>query len=242
MTRILYVSPYFWPEEIGSAPCCSDLAFHLAAQGHEVRTVAFRPHYPAIEPFGAWAGGVRDRESKSGVEIERVAVQACGAGGFKDRLRNDIRFFGHMIFGALGRRFRKTDAIVAYVPSLLTVFGAKAVKLAIGAPILAVVHDIESGLASSLGIIRNSLTLRIMRLVERIGVNFADQVVVLTEGMAEELRGMGARRPIKVVSIWGSVVPEVLRHFSRGLDLWAYSNNVTLDFSRPGKHTDNGFI
>ena len=26
------------------------------------------------------------------------------------------------------------------------------------------------------------------------------------------------------------------------LDLWAYANEVTLDFSRPGKPTDNGFI
>ncbi|MFC2926605.1 integrase core domain-containing protein, partial [Hyphobacterium vulgare] len=26
------------------------------------------------------------------------------------------------------------------------------------------------------------------------------------------------------------------------LDLWAYANDVTLDFSRPGKPTDNGFI
>ena len=29
---------------------------------------------------------------------------------------------------------------------------------------------------------------------------------------------------------------------SRDLDLWAYANNLTLDFSRPGKPTDNGFI
>ncbi|MFY2822381.1 IS3 family transposase [Ruegeria sp. MALMAid1280] len=29
---------------------------------------------------------------------------------------------------------------------------------------------------------------------------------------------------------------------SRDLDLWAYTNDVTLDFSRPGKPTDNGFI
>ncbi|SHE60487.1 putative transposase [Ruegeria intermedia] len=28
---------------------------------------------------------------------------------------------------------------------------------------------------------------------------------------------------------------------SRDLDLWAYTNDVTLDFSRPGKPTDNGF-
>jgi putative transposase len=29
---------------------------------------------------------------------------------------------------------------------------------------------------------------------------------------------------------------------SRDLDLWAYANDVTLDFSRPGKPTDNAFI
>ena len=29
---------------------------------------------------------------------------------------------------------------------------------------------------------------------------------------------------------------------SRDLDLWAYRNGVVLDFSRPGKPTDNAFI
>ena len=29
---------------------------------------------------------------------------------------------------------------------------------------------------------------------------------------------------------------------SRDLDLWAYTNGITLDFSRPGKPTDNAFI
>jgi len=29
---------------------------------------------------------------------------------------------------------------------------------------------------------------------------------------------------------------------SRELDLWAYAREVQLDFSRPGKPTDNGFI
>ena len=29
---------------------------------------------------------------------------------------------------------------------------------------------------------------------------------------------------------------------SRDLDLWAYQNNVPLDFSRPGEPTDNAFI
>jgi len=42
--------------------------------------------------------------------------------------------------------------------------------------------------------------------------------------------------------------PETIRvdqgseFISRDLDLWAYRNGVTLDFSRPGKPTDNAFI
>ena len=29
---------------------------------------------------------------------------------------------------------------------------------------------------------------------------------------------------------------------SKGMDLWAYANDFVLDFSRPGKPTDNAFI
>ena len=45
---------------------------------------------------------------------------------------------------------------------------------------------------------------------------------------------IGYRRTIRVDN--GS------EFISRDLDLWAYANDVTLDFSRPGKPTDNGFI
>ncbi len=208
MTNIIYLAPYFWPEEIGSAPYCSELAFHLAKRGHNVRAVAFRPHYPSTEPFAAWATGARDAEIEAGVRIQRVRVNERGSAGLKDRLRNDIRFLRHVVWSAATQKFRGTDIIVAYVPSVMTLFGAKAVRLFTGAPIVAIVHDIESGLASSLGIAKGGTLLRLMRLVERIGLNFARSVVVLTEGMAEELHNIGCRAPLKVISIWGNVVSE----------------------------------
>ncbi len=37
-------------------------------------------------------------------------------------------------------------------------------------------------------------------------------------------------------------VDQVSEFVSRELDLWAYQHGVTLDFSRPGKPTDNPFI
>jgi putative transposase len=58
-----------------------------------------------------------------------------------------------------------------------------------------------------------------------------DQVVAALEGLAAE---RGAPASIRVDN-----GPEFV---GRSLDLWAYFNGVTLDFSRPGKPTDNAYI
>ena len=57
---------------------------------------------------------------------------------------------------------------------------------------------------------------------------------VVTE--LERLRLLGGRRPQRIQVDQG---PEFI---SKDLDRWAYENRVTLDFSRPGKPTDNALI
>jgi colanic acid biosynthesis glycosyl transferase WcaI len=205
--RILYLSPYFWPEEIGSAPYCTDLALWLRDRGQDVRIVAFRPHYPSAQNFVDWADGSRDRDTLDGMPIERVAVAGRGDGGFKDRVRNDLAFLGHVLRATLMGKFRGTDVVIAYVPSTLTLYGALGVRLATGAPIVAVVHDIESGLAKSLGLATNPLLSSFVKFVERVGLNRAKRVVALTDGMRDELRAIGCKRPIEVLSIWAAAPP-----------------------------------
>ena len=58
-----------------------------------------------------------------------------------------------------------------------------------------------------------------------------EQVV---EAMSRITAKRAAPKPIRVDNC-----PEFI---SKALDLWAYANGVTLDFSRPGKPTDNAFI
>jgi colanic acid biosynthesis glycosyl transferase WcaI len=205
--RILYLSPYFWPEEIGSAPYCTDLALWLRGGGHDVHVVAFRPHYPSARPFLDWSDGSRDRDTLDGIGISRVPVAGRGSGGFKDRLKNDLAFLRHVLRAAVGGKFRGTDVVVAYVPSTLTLYGAFAVRLVTGARIVAVVHDIESGLAKTLGIATGSSLSFLMKLAERVGLNRAERVVALTDGMRDELRAIGCRRPMDVLSIWASPPP-----------------------------------
>ncbi len=205
--KILYLSPYFWPEEIGSSSYCTDLAVWLSGRGHEVRAVSFRPHYPSASAFQEWAGGARDEERYAGLSISRVAVRDRGGGGVMDRLKIDLAFLGRVCRRALKGEFRGTDVVVAYVPTIFTLYGAKLVGILTGAPIVCVVHDIESGLASSLGFAKNRALLFVMRIIERVGLNFARDVVVLTEGMREELRRLGCGRPITVLPIWASAAP-----------------------------------
>lgn len=205
--KLLYLSPYFWPEETGSAPYATDLARHLHETGHDLRVEAFRPHYPDPAPFAAWADGSRDAEVVDGIPVRRARARARGDGGFRARLANDLRYLFHVLRGLAAGRFRGTDVTVAYVPTILTLYAAFAVRIVTGARIVAVVHDIESGLAAALGIARGGLLLRLMRLAERVALNRADHVVVLTDGMRGAVRALGCRRPVSVVPIWAEAAP-----------------------------------
>jgi len=222
--HILYVSPYYWPEIIGSAPYTARLAEHLRDSGHQVTVFAFRPHYPNSSAFTAWADGSRDDEVHEGIRILRVPAMDRGGGGFLTRVLNDSRFMLTLLWAVLSGRIRRVDAIVCYVPSTLGLIGARIAKWMLRAPLIAVVHDIESGLASALSIARGKVFLALMQAAERFGLNGSDRVVVSTTGMVEEVKRIGVRRPIEILPIWAELPPEIARPPSDGY-LLMYSGN-----------------
>jgi len=83
--------------------------------------------------------------------------------------------------------------------------------------------------------------LRILTIVDNfsrvsplIGVGFRYKGYDVVRALQEAARRFGAPERIRVDN-----GPEFV---SKEVDLWAYANNVVLDFSRPGKPTDNAFI
>jgi putative transposase len=62
------------------------------------------------------------------------------------------------------------------------------------------------------------------------------------------LRGEDVVRVMERMKLTGRVLPQRIKvdngseFISKALDKWAYENTVALDFSRPGKPTDNAFI
>lgn len=87
----------------------------------------------------------------------------------------------------------------------------------------------------------NGQRLRLLTIVDAcsricpfIGVNFHYKAVDVVEALDQATKRYGYPRTIRVDN-----GPEFV---SKELDLWAYTHQVQLDFSRPGKPTDNAFI
>lgn len=224
MSNIIYVSPYFWPETIGSAPYCSTLADHLAATGHDVHVLAMRPFYPKPDDFSSWADGHRDHEKVKDLEIARAPFNPAPSAGFKNRLLNDMRFAWHVLRQGINRRAQKADHVIVYVPSIIGACGAWGLSILKRAKFSIIVHDIESGLANALGLMGNSLAVKVLRSIESIILNRADQIIVLTEGMKSELHGIGCKSHIDVIPIWSMTFPDVAIATSGPLTI-GYSGN-----------------
>ena len=76
--------------------------------------------------------------------------------------------------------------------------------------------------------------------------NYSRECVAIQVG--QSLKGTDVVAVLERLKTKNGIVPERIQvdngseFISKDVDRWAYENNVTLDFSRPGKPTDNPFI
>ena len=197
---ILFVTRYFWPELIGSAPFTSDLAEWLAKEGRRITVLSGLPHYPGTTVFPAYQGGRVTHETMGGVAIERVRSGPPRGASTLGRILNEGDFLLRGLWAIIGGRIKRHPVVLALCPSILCVALALAARQR-GGSLIAIVHDIQSGLAERLGMNGGSLA-RLMRWVERTVLNRVDLVVVLSQEMKDQLRGIGVTVPIDVVPLW----------------------------------------
>ena len=196
----LFISQYYRPEAIGSAPFCGDLAEALAESGLRVQVMTARPHYPENKVFPGYEDGSRDRERLNGVEIGRVPTHTGASGSALHRLAAEGSFL--LRAGATLARdpSRRAPLIVSLCPSVLAVLLGGFLRRP-GGRHVALVHDIQSGLAEGLGMTGGAVS-GVLRRLERTALNRCDLVLVLSEEMRDALRASGVRSPIHVHPIW----------------------------------------
>ena len=199
-SRVLFVTRYYWPELIGSAPFSTDIAEWLAARGRRTMVLSGLPHYPGTTVFPAYLGG-GGRERVAGVDVERLECGPPRTSSALSRILNEGEFLARGLAALVTGRLRRHEVVLALSPSILSVALAVAARRRNGACI-AIVHDIQSGLAEKLGMVGGGHLTRVMRSCERLVLNRTDLVVVLSAEMKHQLRRIGVRTPIEVVPLW----------------------------------------
>lgn len=198
---VLFVSRYFWPELIGSAPFSTDIADWLIRHGRPTTVVSGLPHYPETEVFPAYRDGGSRRETVGGAVVERLAVGAPRGGGARARIGNEAAFLLQGLAALARGRVARHGLVLALCPSILSVALGVAARRP-GGVCVAIVHDIQSGLAEKLGMVGGGSFARLMRACERAVLNRTDLVIVLSAEMKEQLRYIGVVSPIEVVPLW----------------------------------------
>jgi colanic acid biosynthesis glycosyl transferase WcaI len=197
---ILFVTRYFWPELIGSAPFTSDLAEWLGKEGRQITVLSGLPHYPGTTVFPAYRDGRLQHETMGNVVIERVHSGPPARPSALARILNEGGFLMRGLGALASGRVKRHPVVLALCPSILCVVLALAARPR-GGSAIAVVHDIQSGLAQQLGMNGGALG-RLMRWVERATLDRVDLVVVLSQEMKDQLRRIGITAPIDVVPLW----------------------------------------
>src|SRR5262245_50783836 len=199
-SRVLFVSRYYWPELIGSAPFSTDIAEWLAAHGRPTTVVSGLPHYPHDDVFPAYRDGRCRRETVCGVEVERLSAGPPRGGSALARIANEAEFLLRGLATLLTGRVSRHPVVLALCPSILSVALGVAARRR-GGVCVAVVHDIQSGLAEKLGM-GGSRMGGLMRAAERTILNRTDLVAVLSSEMKDQLRNIGITVPIEVIPLW----------------------------------------
>jgi colanic acid biosynthesis glycosyl transferase WcaI len=194
---VTIASLFYWPERTGIAPPVQQLAEMLAEQGAQVTVLAPRPSYPEMAVFPDYRAGSRDRETHNGVSIVRfpVAPQKPG-GGLISRAVTELGLAWWIWWHLIARP--RPDLAIGVCPSILAV-GAMLLSVSRKAHRVAILYDIQSGLAKSLKMTRHSLIGPALEWLERSTFNQVDHVITLSSAMADAIRKIGVRAPISII-------------------------------------------
>jgi colanic acid biosynthesis glycosyl transferase WcaI len=198
----LFVTQYYRPELIGSGPFCGDIAEWLSQNGRRVTVLTGAPHYPLGQVFAGYKGrNMPERESLAGVHIERLRTVLPKRGSAISRILAEVSFLLGGMLALASRRVRRQSLVLSLCPSVLSVAVGNLARRR-GGRHIAIMHDIQSGLARGLGMVGSGWLLGLMRVCERAVLNRADLIAVLTEEMRRQLRMIGVTAPIEVIPIW----------------------------------------
>lgn len=91
--KVLFVCQYFYPEVFRG----NDIAFHLAAKGHEVHVITGTPNYPAGKFFPGYGIFKKRHEMVHGVKVTRLPIFPRG----NNKIMLMLNYFSYLVVGSV---------------------------------------------------------------------------------------------------------------------------------------------
>lgn len=199
--RLTIITPTYHPEPIGTPLYVTDLSRWFDSNGWAVHVVTGQPYYPSFRRHRGYDRRTRN-DALGTIRITRLPTIVPSKGRKPFRAVSDVNF---LIQGLIRfRRFNETDAVLSVSPGTPWTALLGSVAARTGAPHLALIHDIQSGLAGSQGALSLMLQWGLQR-NERWSLNHAEGVAALTKDMKDVLSAIGVDRPMHVVPLWSTV-------------------------------------
>ncbi len=194
--KIVFVNRFFYPDLAPTGLHAADVAFGLAAAGHEVHAVTSRLAYDGGGP------GYAADETVRGVRVHRVWTTRFGRGSLAGRALDYFSFYISSFF-VLAGMLNRDDIVVAKTdPPLISVVAASATKIR-GARLVNWLQDVfpEAAARSGMRLLAGPLGVLACVLrdwsVRRAAVN-----VVLGERTAAEVARLVPGARLRVVPNW----------------------------------------
>jgi colanic acid biosynthesis glycosyl transferase WcaI len=190
--RILFLSQYFPPEtEIGGIRIL-EIGRRLIAKGHFVGVLTGLPNYPSgkLDPaYRKKAWRLTWQEDLDGIEVTRVAMFPSHSKQTLPRLAN---YFSFLFASAARAMFAaKPDVIVCTSPPLTIGLSAWLAAKRFGIPFVLEARDLWPEAAIALGYLQNRRLQRTAFALERFLYGAASHLVVVSQGMKNDLVARG---------------------------------------------------
>jgi len=201
LDSVLIISQFYAPEPIGIPLYVTDFARWLAERGAVVTVLTGRPYYPDFRLGPGYEGGKRDRETLDGVHVRRLPTYVPKGGRALGRLVNEAVCLVGALASVLGSRSLRNRYVVSVVPTVFATYVAMLARRR-GGRHVAVVYDIQSGLAGGLGMLGSGVLLKMIKKLETFALNRADAVIVLSDQMRKTLAQQGVRKRMAILPLW----------------------------------------
>ncbi len=201
--RILLVGLNYAPEVVGIGPYTTELAEHLAGEGHEVSVLTGFPYYPhwRIDPSYE-----RKRpylvEMINGVKVIRSPILLPGT---RQSTFRRILFDSSLSVTAFMRSVGvgRLDTVICVSPPLQLGLTAWLIARSRGARFLLHLQDLVPDVALSVGMMREGAAVGIARRLERFVYARADRISVISQGFVDNLVGKGVERvKLEMIPNW----------------------------------------